>query len=431
MIRNYRDIGKPASVLMYTGAGKSQDRGGSVVTESFLDSEMRLSVNGGDWIEVGKVNQVNSVFLSSVVAMTNEFGFAGNDATTSYFRAKVSKFSLLEDEYDVNMNQVYSSICDMDLQNMVVKGTDLLNTRVSFSGTVQRSGVVRSAGFDAVTKELNILPTIKMPWRKMDVTFPERDLPPTGTTHPWVFDPYKQRIMCLRQDFIGRVVVADFDPLTRTLGSFSEIANIPVNGTTGVASDGQNFVVYHTYPGFIHYLDLITDEVTMIPLSAIANPDTNLVWDYELEKLRSFKRADNNVEKYDGYTIDLNGVVEFNTGGLEPTFPSSGSSGTMLFSSGDYIVDWMNMIYSINGQTATKLVQPITTRTQKEQFLFDPAGTIVRGTLKTANSKLVGLNFETYRIAEHAMTLLEMPNISLSAGDNVTIEYTFKMSDIQ
>lgn len=51
MIRNYRDIGKPASILMYTGAGKSQDNGGGeVIIESFLRDSMKISINGSGWI---------------------------------------------------------------------------------------------------------------------------------------------------------------------------------------------------------------------------------------------------------------------------------------------------------------------------------------------------------------------------------------------
>lgn len=370
-------------------------------------------------------NRVNSVFFMGPVQMMVEFGFAGSDATTSYFRAKASKFSLLEDAYDENMNTLYSSLADVDLTGMKLMGSDLLRSRISLTGVIERSGVIKSAGFDAVTKQTKILPSIKIPWRNMNITFPDRDLPSVGSNGVWVYDPYKKRIMQLRQDFIARVIVADFDPMTRTLGQFSEIASIPVNGSSGIASDGQNFVVYHTVPGSIQYLDLITDTVTTITLDKLASPDTNLVWDFTLQKLRSYrKRAD-----YSGYTIDLDGNVEYNTGAIVPTFPSSGSSGTMLYSDGNYIVDTKNMIYKVEGEVATKLVQPITTETRKEQFLFDPAGTIVRGTLKNNVGKLGGLIFETYRNAEMALTLLELPNILVSAGDTFELEYNFEMLD--
>lgn len=366
-------------------------------------------------------NKVNSNFLVAPNFMLDMYGTTkqSSSAYTGDY-SKTVKFSLLEELVDSTMTKAYTEMASIDIASFTIIQATLLKSTVRASGNINKSGTIRSAGFNVATRKpsSNTISQLNLPYRRITLTL-------TGSTtvtrtSGWVYNNSSKALYNYTTATIYKI---PFDIDTGSIGSEQIIStNWIAEGSRFSFTDGRNRVFRQNSGTSMKIFDMSDDTIKDVTFSQeVDDHSENICWDETQGNIRCFTSwYVNDSLTVEGYTIDLDGNVTRNTGSMKNwDYQLIAIKNTHCIENGSFI-DFVDI-------TSPEIAEFKINMLDKDEYIKDSNKNIVTVSFPSITPSTMILNL--MREPDSSQTILSIPETSVQIGESFGIEYTFTVID--
>lgn len=421
MIRNYRDIGKPASVLMYTGAGKSQI---TVIEASAFQILLTVNVNGTEYVTEHKVSGILPMTMQSRLDSKLFTGVSGAGSATLSEIPFSSKISLHSDAYDPAQLKPYHSLADVIYNFAEYESLSLFKTRFKAKPiTIKENGVIRSGGISVVTdRSTDVKALLSAIVRRL--RYPASLMPSQSYLYEcnMYFAP-NQCFYCFSGSNIYRL---PFDLNTFVFGEpvliASDFGRVGFNQTCGTDLDG--IVAARVNNSTMKVFDCYTETIQTFTLpNTLIYPDgMRMAWNGSkgVFQYTGYVEVFVSPRMYQYYGFTFNPY----TGELIKNTGRGAGAGELIFIDDDVMIGSISTFLNnlIPGTTTAPTVQLTATNTTNftnQPTLISEEGFYVN---------MVSTQFELGAFPSNYVAISDLPDIPVSIGDVVTVQYEYNIS---
>lgn len=378
---------------------------------------MKLKI-GDKIIEIN--NRVNKNFmLGSQVVLDLQLDILTSLSANGAIRPiPVDYFSLASEPMNNEMQSTYTELSRIPISNFKCVQANMFTTTLKASGTISSSGTIRTAGFNMVTKQqTSTIPGINTPTREIRVNLPRTFSMPNQ--EKWVYHPDKKAFYNFHS--VPYIYKIPYDIDTGEIGNMSTISSnwdVYYSEYTIDCTDGKNnrIVSYAFNDNRFYVFNFINETVSLITASERVSPDDRYVWDEHYGALHSLHL---------GKLIYLNGQIS----NIPNRYSTWQNWRNTICYKRDYILtNYGAFSYVPTTQEPQQISQHVYENNRydfgcdRQHFIKNDLGIIVTGEFSG--------NILTLQIMEEpktSMTLVEVPQIQVSAGQSYEVEYSFRI----
>lgn len=374
-------------------------------------------------------NKVDSSFLLALANQLDAQGLTRNDASNNDSRllGTASTFQLLGDNADPSMTKLYEGLGVATIDSFTCTQSTFLKTTVRGNGTITKTGVMNSAGFNVVEKTpVSPNPIVLRVGRRNKVnisgglTLSETDW--------WVYHPTNKALYTYVGYSIKKI---PYDAETGVIGVEETLFTFPnSHNSNRIVTNLKDMVMFiddRISLNNVKIFDFISETLRNYTISEYLAGSAHFVYDEHNDVVRVPHSVTDGVNSYEGMTIDFNGVVTLGTGLIQ-------YSGTPLLIGDGYMNCDNGEIYSSTTPSRTVLgsvreayyVQGYSNR--KSNYIYDSTGLAMIIAFPTPSNPQYYYVTSMKRF-ETSMTIFQLPSQQVYQGDDFNIVYVFEIID--
>lgn len=370
--------------------------------------------------EINVNNRVNKNFmLGSQVVLDLQLDIITSQTADSAIRPlPVDYFSLASEPMNNEMQSTYTELSRIPISNFKCIQANMFTTTLKATGTISSSGTMRTAGFNMVTKQQSsIIPRINTPTREIKVQLSRSFSLPN--IEKWTYHPEKKAFYNFNSPpFIYKI---PYDIDTGIIGDMSTIAsNWDVYFSPYVmnCTDGRNNRIVGT--GFnessFRVFNFLNESVSLVHFSERLTSDDQYYWDEHYGALRSLHL---------GKLIYLNGSVA----NLPEKYSTFQNWDSIICYKRDYIFTNMGAYSYVPTTQEPEQLSNHTDQWWRYDFECKRQNFIKNYMDISVTGEFSGneLTLEIMEEPKTSMTLVEVPQTQVSAGQTYEVEYSFKI----
>lgn len=369
-------------------------------------------------------NKVNAAFLGAPQYLLDMEGLTGQASNTPYLgNIPATNFYLMQESPDFNMESLYTKMGNIPIANFVCTQVSMYKTTIRAGGTIDSNGTVRSAGFNVLTlPAASTIPNLNSPRRT--VRLPLTNSLSLVNPASWVY--YAEGKTLYNLEAGGSIYKIPFDMETGIMGSVSLVSSawVPINGYNFCTNGVDKAFAYGSSNTKLKMFDFATETVSEITLSTTWDFPHMVAWDTSINQIRCIDQVYIGGVLVNGYTIALDGTITVNTG-LYSKIIGGSSRTPRMFHANYWETDSLLAPYSA---TAIGAIANIDEHERTRwNFIQDSDNIRVNANFNSVTPTL--LNMIISRKFDTSISMLAIPETSVSAGQSFSVEYTFEVID--